>query len=664
MPETLENCLSSPEKLTFEGALSRLSLECVGKSTGHLLGLLCLLISQIDNNDSLNPRERERRIYLLLKRITLPSSTDYQQLALRSQKLSPIAKNALKNLLPPEYLPLIYSTTVSPIATVESTENHTVSPTPYVETVQPDSSHIPTVETFKEEQRSAEWAVVLLLGTHVEHEMNHNLLKEKYAPLRVTDLSEFNKLLNQKICGIVIGSSWWTLIDPNEHELVLRKIISYSNFVYLKINVNGLPNELTVVIRNIVESTWYAVPSAFDVAFSDTNLSAFDLSCLGNIQNRLNSVRSIRIHPAAIDDDLGVLLLAATMKRLHKFYPDASIILRKVDCSFLKGGRSEALILLLQPTGYTAPFVAKVDEIDRLRGEMDRFKHFISPWDTNLFPELFIHGDKGVIFFGMVGDAGKPGMPAPTYYDRVEELYWSDFRGMDVIQTEQNLKVATSRVIQKLEDLAKRRNGNSSVKSCGWITCENVLGLTAREVKCRLPSDTSDIDIAKVINAAFQILSKNDSVATIHGDVNLRNILVNDDLQPYLIDYAYSGPGHPCYDIVRFESALLYGFFKMLDDEKKISCLIEDIVLTDNSYDQIMTKYSNLLSLSVNRLAVFCAIEARDAILRIIQSYNLTKVDYLAMKIMIAFQSFTIIELQQGIVRSTISVLAHHIETK
>src|SRR5207302_5509218 len=62
--------------------------------------------------------------------------------------------------------------------------------------------------------------------------------------------------------------------------------------------------------------------------------------------------------------------------------------------------------------------------------------------------------------------------------------------------------------------------------------------------------------------------------ATVHGDVHLRNILVRDDRDPHFIDYAYSGPGHPCFDLVRLESALLFRGFRLTADERLTARLL------------------------------------------------------------------------------------------
>ena len=66
---------------------------------------------------------------------------------------------------------------------------------------------------------------------------------------------------------------------------------------------------------------------------------------------------------------------------------------------------------------------------------------------------------------------------------------------------------------------------------------------------------------------AARLVAEAATIATVHGDMNLRNVLVRDGREPFLIDYAYSGPGHPCFDLVRFESALMFQMFRMTDED-------------------------------------------------------------------------------------------------
>jgi hypothetical protein len=494
------------------------------------------------------------------------------------------------------------------------------------------------------------------LGTNAEHESNLSILRKEFAPVRVADQGDLEKLLDQRICCIVVGSSWWTLIDPAKYEAFIYQISSYSHLAYLKINHKGMPDEIAKNIPSILREARFKTPSVDEVSFSETLLSPLDLEIISKIKLSLSAVKDIRIHPAAISDEIGHLLLAATLKRVDGLYADTSVTIRKVDCLFLHGN-SGSLILLIQPSAVAAPFIAKVDKANILRKEMKRFNKFIRPWDTQLYPEYFVHGRNAVIIFGLVGDAGQPGTPAPTLHDRIESFYWSDLCGEDVNTAEANLQTAISRAVRKIEDLAKRANATDDV-SLGWIKCESLQNCLSRGIQWSFSNEGTDLNVDKVLKNVIDILDKLKDVATIHGDVHLKNILLNDDLHPYLIDYAYSGPGHPCYDLVRLESAITFTFFRMLDGEARVEEMIQDITLSDITYTQLCQKYGNLLSLGVNRLAGYSAIEARNAALRSVIHYGGSQMDYLAMKLMVAFQSLTIFNLQQCVVRATISAIS------
>ena len=650
---TSDKDIGSPDSLEFERGVTYLLGQIHSSTMDDVNDFLCHILRVIDFSTTLTAREKERRLRVVINKLLPSNSLSYKKIAVASQELSSIVKNALNTVLPPEFIPLMYHSLARDLTEISAATPALVAQSQFPIDVAPTAKVSEVAPT--------DWNVVLLLGTNVEHDGNLSVLRSDFAPIRVTDLSMLENLLDQRICGIVVGSSWWTLIDSDKHEAFLFQIASYSHFAYLKVNFNGLINDTALKLTSIFASSRYKQPTINEVSVCEGSiLNTVDIENLKAAQRLLCATNEVRIHPAAIKDDLGTLLLAATMKRIDGYNPDTSLILRKLDCSFLPGGKSGSMILLLQPAGYAAPFVAKVDKESILRNEMNRFKTFIGAWDTQLRPEYFAHGKNAVIFFGMVGDAGRSDAPAPTLFSRLEEIYWLDFSGNDVRRIEDNLKIAILRTVNKIEMLAKKPN-KTTLGTYGWITCENIDKSISRGIEWTFISNKIQIDVRNVLEKSVAILNKLKNSATIHGDVNLRNILVTDDLNPFLIDYACSGPGHPCYDLVRFESAVIFTFFRMLKDEESITELIKDITLTDCTFEDLSQKYQTLLTYAVNRLALYSAIEARDAALRSISQYGGDRADYLAMKLVVAFQSLTIIELQQCVVRATISAIASEI---
>ena len=103
--------------------------------------------------------------------------------------------------------------------------------------------------------------------------------------------------------------------------------------------------------------------------------------------------------------------------------------------------------------------------------------------------------------------------------------------------------------------------------------------------------------------------------ATVHGDVHLRNILVRDDREPHFIDYAYSGPGHPCFDLVRLACAVLFRCFRPTADECDVARLFHDVLRGGNE-DALIQSNPRLTASVGNRLAVKTLAKCRRASIR------------------------------------------------
>jgi hypothetical protein len=169
-----------------------------------------------------------------------------------------------------------------------------------------------------------------------------------------------------------------------------------------------------------------------------------------------------------------------------------------------------------------------------------------------------------------------------------------------------------------------------------------------------LPNGRSPLDLRQ---DAVQIVAGN-AVATIHGDMNLRNVLVRDGREPFLIDYAYSGPGHPCYDLVRFESALMFQMFRMTEDESRVCDLMLALNRDGVTLESLADDFHSLCASVGNRVAIQAAIAVKTACVDLLRQYRLPLCHYFAMKLVIACQSLTMPRLQTGIIRASTSASA------
>jgi hypothetical protein len=145
-------------------------------------------------------------------------------------------------------------------------------------------------------------------------------------------------------------------------------------------------------------------------------------------------------------------------------------------------------------------------------------------------------------------------------------------------------------------------------------------------------------------------------IATVHGDVHLRNILVPDDKEPHFIDYAFSGPGHPCFDLVRLGSAVLFHCFRLTAGELATAKLIR-AVFQGVDEDELINSNPTLTSSVGNRISLRAVAKCRRAALRAARLYGGGETDYYAVQYLIACQSLFIPHLQTGVVRSALSAL-------
>jgi aminoglycoside phosphotransferase (APT) family kinase protein len=179
----------------------------------------------------------------------------------------------------------------------------------------------------------------------------------------------------------------------------------------------------------------------------------------------------------------------------------------------------------------------------------------------------------------------------------------------------------------------------------------------ARGMKWNLPF-TSPKPVAECIEAAHRILEPFDSKATVHGDIHLRNILARDVNDAYLIDYSYSGPGHPAHDLTRLECCMYFQYLRPLDTEDSFVELQRAVSVECVKADELERRFESWHSSTLNRTLLQGAVYCRDRCLEVLRTYGLGLHDYLAAKFILSCYSVSLPALQLGFVRSTIRALA------
>ncbi len=155
---------------------------------------------------------------------------------------------------------------------------------------------------------------------------------------------------------------------------------------------------------------------------------------------------------------------------------------------------------------------------------------------------------------------------------------------------------------------------------------------------------------------AESLLGMAAQAAICHGDAHTRNILIRTE-QGFLIDYAYSGPGHPCSDLVRLELSVYLTRFSQFGSEEALVAFQRHLSIDRLSLSELVSRHGDLLRSKTNRLCLTMCVDARDLVAEVLEAHNLPWQHYLASKILTAWQSLQVTGLQQVLARGVISAI-------
>ena len=181
----------------------------------------------------------------------------------------------------------------------------------------------------------------------------------------------------------------------------------------------------------------------------------------------------------------------------------------------------------------------------------------------------------------------------------------------DGLPTETDLSAVIDRTVTKIESLNTRACAAKAVRALGWTDVSSLNAMIERGILWHLPRLDNGCDPLSLRHEAVELLKGElRAVAIVHGDVHLRNVLVRDGREPFLIDYALAGPGHPCLDLVRFESALMFHFFRMTESE----CAVRELLIAAGgdaaTVDELYDRFPGMCQSLGNRLAIRAAVGA------------------------------------------------------
>jgi hypothetical protein len=647
----LANELASAERRVFEASV-RWLVGSRANAAEPLADVLVRAIRCLDDALSLGPKERDRRLTYILGQMA-PDDATLAVVARWAQAGALRSKNAILLSLPPHLRQSLYREAPGP-------EGLRTGDPPAAPRISVLSVAHPVPVGDGEEDHESESRAALLLGTDDEHASNITLLaKHSFATPRCETEAQLQDLLRTPLCGIVVGGSWWKQFAPSAHEDALKRLCGISSLLWLRIDVEYLDAEVARNLPAIQRSVCTMDPSSATFCHaSGCKLTEADVGTLSQAAAVLRVAAVSSFHPAEISAAESMLLRAAAAKHLRGHHPGADVRLHLLKTSFFANGRSEAKIVFVQPGDGGAPFVVKLGPLAPLKDEMERFRQFVERWDDQTRPELHFHDGVGAIVFRLIDAADSPGAPAPTLRERIEKMMNAELGSWgEVPPDEENLTRAMDRVVARLAALNAQKQ-RAKVNNYGWMS-DSVGNIVRTGVTWQIAgSGGAALDVAALAAAAADRVRRLDGSATTHGDVHLDNILVSDDRDPSVVDYAQTGPGHPCFDLVRLNAAVTYKSVRMLGDEARVAGFLRASRVHGHDYTTIARDYPELVAASGNRLAARTGVTVRKRCLELLAQCGGDEKDYVAMELLVACHALTMIQPQSGIVRAAVRALA------
>ncbi len=510
-----------------------------------------------------------------------------------------------------------------------------------------------------EEDDADGWRAVLLLGGARESTANAVLLEShpELKAVRVPDLSALHDLAHEPICGLVVHASWWNQFG-SVAEIVdfVGSQITRSNLAYVKIDFRNL-EAASEPVAALIESLDSEVRTRVDCS-EGSRLTAADLRTLEGVSARLRSAWGVRVGVEGIDDADRQLLAAAIAAFARAKHLPRVAEEERLSVKALHEGRSGADVLAIRSEAYGLVVVAKLDDLSALQDELERARSAMpATWLTAGDLALYSLRDRGVLLQRLLVDLNSPEHGAPSLRERLRDcVAWE--RGRAGVPEPEVAQVCegVDRLVNKVVEM--NRTAENQVPSLGWMDAAPLGRLSGLSVRWQVGKAGEEFDPATRVDRARDVLASHHDKRVVHGDLHTGNALMPDVRTPDLIDFAKAGSGHPCFDLVRIGSAVAYEFMRQLDSESRCSAFFGRLHVEGASKSELEAEFPDLLAGIGAQVALHTLVVCRTKALAAIgETKEEAQLQYLAMVYLIAAQSLTIEDFQEGIVRSALAAV-------
>ncbi len=612
--------------------------------------VIATFAEQLKQATGIPRREFDRRLRLVVSAAIESRCVEIQDVASALREVTPEALNAVRTLLPIELRHLASQSRSAPEAAAvrETTTAYSVnSPSLVEDQPSPNSSQ-------------SQHRAVLLVGTKEEHQRNEAMLRNAGLDhFYLSSLEQFWNFVPTGLCGFVVAASAWSQIPHEEQRQAVIRLCKFSTFIFARIGLDGLePSNATSFTEDALSARCGHLEARTFCQGQDCNLTSADIQTLKSIASLLEKSGKSDFFPLGLNEqDTALLrLIAADRSRT-----DDPVVIRKLGTRELPGGRSGAKVFLLSD-GHSQPFVAKVHDVPNLVEELQRYQKHIAEWEPNIAPRFHSHQERAAISYRLLTTPGGNGTPAPTLEECLEDLRAAEWNSDldDIAEKAANLCRATSYAIDHLVELNSRPCEPTLTADEFWLDWPIRYLATNRICVQITRPDATHVELSDLIAAAMECLQPSLRKATIHGDIQGRNILLLDRL-PAFIDFRCSGPGHPLVDIVRLDATVRAIAMRMLFSKHIMSAVFEAIYIQGQPAEQVLLDWRAFAASPLTALSIRVAAKCREEALKIARLYSLDPTEYFAMTCVVSSHVLAAHNPGSGIERILLSVLAPQI---
>ncbi len=401
----------------------------------------------------------------------------------------------------------------------------------------------PSLSTFISAHARAEQPAkaVALIGDYPQHWKNRRLLKERgWAVLDDDSTDAVEKLRRDPPCGVVVHSSFWKDLRPAQREEAVRTLAELSSFIVVRLDLTGMTDADSRVFETAPGVLADRLVGAYRQT-SDGQLDDADFLALERVLEVRQRTKQIVLQTdTSLDGPATNLLKLVAAERFSTGTPVVTV-------ERLAAGNSGGQNFVLYQTDNEQPTFAKTNDVRSLAAELQRTWRCHPYVPSLVVPELRFHASLGALLQPFISARGTSTVPAPSLEQFLRNLSESSSQASLFLQS----------MLPSVLDLFTRLGGARVKEAARHLGCifhayESDRKRGLHWVDSPLPSESIDT----VARGALETLTTYDQVAMVHGDAHLRNILLKDGTDPVIVDFAHAGPGHPVFDLVRFELAI------------------------------------------------------------------------------------------------------------